>query len=296
MPAFEYSEWDGTQRFQPLSAEAVLDKFAEYWLEYGEYMLRRRDGMDADDGEVLKMVVKEGFLEEDEKGKFRIAVKGVRRMEEKALHELFLAPQKDTLGKHETDQKGAGQVVHEDSKPYEYGYPVANLNLPETLKNALIRQGGGSPLHISEEDFVVYETEFQTSVATVLLLHMSGSMARYGKFYQAKKVALALQGLVRGRYPEDSLQVIGFYTYASPLKERDLVRSAPKPVSLFDSRVFLRVPLDQATKGAPEHCTNIQAGLRFARHALHRQPARNKQLICVTDAEPTAPLERPDLV
>src|SRR5437899_10755745 len=156
MPAFEYSEWDGTQRCQPLSAEAVFDKFSEYLLEYGEYILRRLDRMDDDDAEVLKLLVKEGFLE-DEKGKFRVAPKGVRRMEEKALHELFLAPQKDTLGKHETDQKGAGQVIHEDSKPYEYGDPVANLNLHETLKNALIRQGGGTPLHISEEDFVVYE-------------------------------------------------------------------------------------------------------------------------------------------
>src|SRR5207245_7055733 len=146
---FEYSEWDGTQEFQPLAAEAVFDKFSEYLLEYGDYLLRRLDRMDADDAEVLKLLVKEGFLEEDEKGKFRLASKGVRRMEEKALHELFLAPQKDTLGKHETDHKGAGQVVHEDSKPYEYGDPVANLNLHETLKNAFIRQGGGCPLHIS---------------------------------------------------------------------------------------------------------------------------------------------------
>jgi Ca-activated chloride channel family protein len=272
MPAFEYSEWDGTQRFQPLAAEAVFDKFSEYLLEYGEYILRRLDQIDPDDADVLKLLVKEGYLEQDETGQFRVAAKGVRRLEEKALHELFLAPQKDTLGKHETDHKGAGQVVHEDSKPYEYGDPVANLNLHETLKNALIRQGGGTPIHVSEEDFVVYETEFQTSCATVLLLD------------------------IRGRYPEDSLQTIGFYTYASPLSARDVVRAAPKPVSLFDSRVFLRVPLDQAREGVPEHFTNIQAGLRFARHVLHRQPARNKQIICVTDGEPTAHLEGRDLV
>src|SRR5260370_39829560 len=214
-------------------------------------------------------------------------------MEEKALHELFLAPHKDTLGKHDTDHKGAGQVVHEDSKPYEYGDPVANLNLHETLKNALIRQGGGSPVHISEDDFVVYETESETSCATVLLLDLSGSMARYGKFYQAKKVALALQGLVRGRYPEDAFQVIGFYTYATPLTERALVRATPKPVSLFDSRVFLRVPLDQQTAGVPEHFTNIQAGLRFARQALHRQPATTNPITSSTASHPTPPLHAP---
>jgi uncharacterized protein with von Willebrand factor type A (vWA) domain len=67
-------------------------------------------------------------------------------------------------------------------------------------------------------------------------------------------------------------------------------------VSLFDSRVFLRVPLDQPHGGVPEHFTNIHAGLRFARHVLHRQPARNKQIICVTDGEPTAHLEGRDLV
>src|SRR5258708_1690873 len=124
MPFFEYSEWDGTQQFQPLSAESVFDKLAEYLLEHGEYLLRRLDRLDPDDADVLKLLIKEGYLEEDKKGRFTIAPKGVRRMEEKALHELFLAPHKDTLGKHDTDSKGAGQVIHEDSKPYEFGDPV----------------------------------------------------------------------------------------------------------------------------------------------------------------------------
>jgi uncharacterized protein with von Willebrand factor type A (vWA) domain len=151
-------------------------------------------------------------------------------------------------------------------------------------------------LHVEEDDFVVYETEYQTSCATVLLLDMSGSMARYGKFYHAKKVALALQGLIRGRYAEDTLKVIGFYTYASPLSERELIRSAPKPVSIFDSRVFLRIPLDNPPGFVPEHFTNIQAGLKFARQFLNRQPAANKQIICVTDGEPTAHLEGRELI
>jgi len=125
---------------------------------------------------------------------------------------------------------------------------------------------------------------------------MSGSMARYGKFYHAKKVALALQGLLRGRYPEDSLKIIGFYTYASPLTERQLLRSAPKPVSIFDSRVFFRVNLDHPPEFVPEHFTNIQAGLRFARQHLSKQAASNKQIICITDGEPTAHLEGRDLL
>src|SRR5262245_58120676 len=309
MPTFEYSEFDGTQQFVPLSAEAAFDKLSEYLLEHGEYVLRQLDQLDRDDADLLKLLVKEGYLEKDEKGRLTVAPRGVRRIEDKALNELFLINQKGNLGRHETDFKGAGQVRHDDSKPYEFGDPVANLNLHETLKNAFVRQSGevehaarrtergpANSIHVVEEDFVVYETEYQTSCATVVLLDMSGSMARYGKFYYAKKVALALGSLIRGRYAEDSLKIIGFYTYASPLSERGLLRAGPKPVSIFDSRVFLRIPLDNPPEFVPEHFTNIQVGLRFARHALTKTPAANKQIICITDGEPTAHLEGRDLV
>jgi uncharacterized protein with von Willebrand factor type A (vWA) domain len=306
MPTFEYAEWDGSQQFQTLSAEAAFDKLSEYLLEHGDYVLRQLERMDQDDADILKLLVKEGYLEKDEKGQFAVSARGVKRIEEKALDELFTIARKDGVGKHATDFKGPGTVRHEDSKPYEYGDPVANLNLHETLKNAMYRESRPDTrrgarhetgkLHVEEEDFVVYETEYQTSCATVLLLDMSGSMARYGKFYQAKKVALALQGLIRGRYSEDSLKIIGFYTYASPLTERGLLKAAPKPVSIFDSRVFLRVNLDNPPKFVPEHFTNIQAGLKFARNHLRKQPAANKQIICVTDGEPTAHLEGRDLL
>jgi Ca-activated chloride channel homolog len=305
MPFFEFSKFDGSQQFRPLSADAVFDKIAEHLIEYGEYVLRQIENLDDQDAEVVKLLLKEGYLEEDEDGKYAIAPRGVRRIETKALEELFTIQRKDTLGKHPSDFKGAGQVRHEDSKPYQFGDPVANLNLHETLKNAMHRQNRDpasrerqrpEKLTLSEEDFVVYETEFQTSCATVVLLDMSGSMARYGKYYHAKKVALALLGLVRSRYTEDSLKVIGFYTYATPLTERTLLSSAPKPVSIYDSRVFLRVNLDSPPEFVPEHFTNIQAGLKFARQHLQRQSAANKQIICITDGEPTAHLEGRELV
>jgi Ca-activated chloride channel homolog len=302
MPFFEFSKWDGSQQFRPLSADAVFDKMAEHLIEYGEYVLRQLENLDDRDADLVKLLVKEGYLEKDEEGKYAIAPRGVQRIETKALEELFTIQRKDTLGKHPSDFKGAGQVRHEDSKPYEFGDPVANLNLHETLKNAMTREGRAEgrkapgSLRVNEEDFVVYETEFQTSCATVVLLDMSGSMARYGKYYHAKKVALALLGLVRSRFTEDSLKVIGFYTYATPLTERTLLHSAPKPVSIFDSRVFLRVNLDQPPEFVPEHFTNIQAGLKFARQHLQRQAAANKQIICITDGEPTAHLEGRELV
>ncbi len=302
MAIFEFSKWDGSQQFQPLSADAVFDKLAEHLLEYGDYVLRQLEHLDDDNADLVKLLIKEGYLEKDEEGKFAVAPRGARRIENKALEELFTITRKDSLGKHPSDFKGAGQVQHADCKPYEYGDPVANLNLHETLKNAMAREGRAEvrkdpgSLHLGEEDFVVYETEYQTSCATVVLLDMSGSMARYGKYYYAKKTALALLGLVRSRFSEDSVKVIGFYTYASPMTERELLHSAPKPVSIFDSRVFLRVNLEKPPDFVPQHFTNIQAGLKFARQHLKKQPAANKQIICITDGEPTAHLEGRELV
>lgn len=302
MSFFEYSRWDGSQNFTPLSAEQAFDKISEYLLEHGEYVLRQLERSDMEDSHLLKYLVKEQYLEKDEGGQIALGPRGLKRVEQKALEELFQIVRKDAPGKHSTDFKGAGQVRHEDSKQYEFGDPVANLNLHETLKNAFVRQGpraerGDGPLvDLIEDDFVVYESEYQTSCATVLLLDMSGSMARYGKFYSAKKVALALSALMKARYTEDSLKIIGFYSYASPLTERQLLLAAPKPVTIFDSRVFLRVPLDNPPEFVPEHFTNIQAGLRFARQHLSRTPAANKQIICVTDGEPTAHLEGRELV
>src|SRR5262245_54570411 len=94
MPLFEYSEFDGSQQFTPLSAEAAFDKLSEYLLEHGEYVLRQLDRRDRDDADILKLLIKEGYLEKDEQGRLAIAPRGVRRIEDKALNELFLIQQK----------------------------------------------------------------------------------------------------------------------------------------------------------------------------------------------------------
>lgn len=296
MPNFNYSRFDGSEGFTPQSADKLFDELSKYMLEYGEEMLQNLENWEEEHPDVVDMLVKRGLVEKDENGQYRVTPKGVKRVEGKALEELFDVTKKDKLGKHETQFRGSGQTVHEESKPYEFGDPVANLNLHETLRNALSRQGGGSPVHIAEDDFVVYDTEYQTSCATVVLLDMSGSMARYGKFGQAKKVAMALQSLVRSRYQGDWLQVVGFYTYATPLNERELLYAAPKAVSIYDSRVRLRIPLDNPPAFVPEHFTNIHAGLQFARRLLRRQPAANRQIICITDGEPTAHVEGREVV
>ena len=296
MALFEYSRFDGSQQFQPQSADKLFDQLSKFLLEYGDEVLRSMENRPEENEDVLNLLVREGYLEKDESGQFQVTPKGMRRVETHALEELFDITRRDGVGRHDTAFRGAGQTVHEEHKPYEYGDPVANLHLHETLKNALHRQGGGSPVQITEDDLVVYDTEYQTSCATVVLLDMSGSMTRYGKYATAKKVAMALQSLVRSRYQGDSLQVVGFYTYATPMTERQLFYSAPKPVSIYDSRVHLRVNLDNPPRFVPEHFTNIQAGLQFARRILHRSPAANKQIITITDGEPTAHIEGREIV
>ena len=183
------------------------------------------------------------------------------------------------LGRHDTPQKGEGTVPLEDTRPYVYGDSLANLNLHETLKNAYIRQGGGVPIRLSSEDYVVHETEYQTRCATVVLIDMSGSMGRYGKYYTTKKVALALQAMVRAQYPQDSLQMVGFYTFANLMTERQLLNSAPKPVSMFDSRIHLRFDLDNPPGRVPaalhQHPRRPPAGAERPARASRRRTSRS---------------------
>src|SRR5262245_61705939 len=296
MSLFEYTKWDGSQQFLPQSADKVFDQLSEYMMQYGDRVLHNLDELEEEMPEVVDLIQKEGLIEKDRDGQWRVTPRGVRRIEDRALDDLFQTFRRDALGRHDTPQKGEGSVPIEDTRPYVYGDSLANLNMHETLKNAYIRQGGGVPIRLSSEDYVVHETEYQTRCATVVLIDMSGSMGRYGKYHTTKKVAMALQAMVRARYPQDSLQMIGFYTFASLMNERQLLNSAPKPVSMYDSRIHLRFDLDHPQGRVPQHFTNIHAGLRLARGHLMRQAATNKQIIVITDGEPTAHLEGREVV
>ena len=295
MPLYEYSRWDGSQSREE-SAENAFDHLAEYLLQYGDQVLRQLDNLDDDQRDLIELMQKQGLIEEDGEGKYRVAPKGLRRIQESALAHLFQTFNRDGVGRHDTPQKGGGTVLHDDTRPYVYGDPLANLDLHETLKNAMVRQGGGAPIRVKQDDFVVYETEYQASCATVVLIDMSGSMARYGKYATTKKVAMALQAMVRAQYAQDTLQLVGFYTVANVLTERQLLNSAPKPVGLYDSRVHLRLSLDAPLPRQVQHFTNIHAGLKLARTILGRSGASNKQIIVITDGEPTAHIEGREVV
>ncbi len=295
VPAFEFSQFDGSEPFQPQSADELFDQLSEYLLQYGSDVLDNLDDWEESNPDLLRLLTERGYVERDADGKWVVTPKAIRRTQSRALEELFHAIRKGSLGRHEVPQSGTGQVVQEVTKPYSFGDPLANLNLSETMRNALARDGQRLPISIREEDFVVHDTQHESSCATVVLVDMSGSMGRYGKFGQAKRVALALLGLVRAKYVADSLQIVGFYTYATALSERQLMNAAPKPVSIYDSRVALRINLDRPPAFVPEHFTNIHAGLQFARRLLKRSTAANRQIITITDGEPTAHVEGRDI-
>jgi Ca-activated chloride channel family protein len=145
-------------------------------------------------------------------------------------------------------------------------------------------------IHFDEHDFELHLHEGVTSCSTVVLLDMSGSMMRYGRFLAAKKVAMAMQALVRGRFPQDSLDFVGFYSGAARIPEIALPLSMPKPVTIYDYQVKMKVPIDQIDR-APQHFTNLHMGLQMARRILKKRSSENKQIFIITDGQPTAHVE-----
>jgi uncharacterized protein with von Willebrand factor type A (vWA) domain len=167
------------------------------------------------------------------------------------------------------DHRGGGGDRTDDAKRYEFGDPFL-LDLKETLMNAVERRGAGTPVRLTPDDFEVFRTELLTQAATVVMLDLSRSMIYNGCFMPAKKVALALHALIHGQFPRDQLHIVGFSLYA-----REFTPAQLPPLGPSDSAVG----------------TNMQAGFMLARQLLGRQKCANKQIIMITDGEPTAHME-----
>src|SRR5204862_770890 len=120
------------------------------------------------------------------------------------------------------------------------------------------------PIRFNEADVELHLHEGTTSCSTVVLLDMSGSMMRYGRFLAAKKVAMAMQALVRSKFPQDSIDFVGFYSGATKIPEIALPLVMPKPVTVYDYQIRLRVTLDPLVN-AWQHFTNLQMCLQLTR-------------------------------
>lgn len=195
-----------------------------------------------------------------------LTAKGIRKIGELALRDIFSSLKRHQFGGHETKQRGFGAIKLENVKEYEFGDPF-NLNVVGTLKNSLLRQTGGSPIKVAPEDFEVYDMEYHTQSTTALLLDLSWSMSFQGRFPAAKRVALALDHLIRTQYPRDNLYIVGFSTRARTLTTEQLATTT------WDSN---------------DPFTNIQEALIVASRLLSKHKTQNKQIILITDGQPTA--------
>jgi uncharacterized protein with von Willebrand factor type A (vWA) domain len=215
---------------------------------------------------LAKMLEEAGLIEQRE-GRYELTPRALRKIGQKALGDLFQNLSKDRLGRHELEQNGAGHERNYDTKPYEFGDPF-HLNVEHTIRNALRRQGGGTPVHLTPDDFEIDRTENLTQAATVLLLDLSLSMPMRDNFLPAKKVAMALHSLISSQFPRDYLGMVGFSIVAREL----------------DPAKLPEVSWDYG------YGTNMQHALMLARRMLSRQHG-TKQIIMITDGEPTAHLE-----
>jgi uncharacterized protein with von Willebrand factor type A (vWA) domain len=228
----------------------------------------------------------------------------MRKIGQKALRDIFFFIKRDRFGEHDTRQRGGIGMPTEDTKIYEFGDPLL-LDLGATVFNAVSREGTGTPVSLHLDDFVVRRQEFLSHTSTVILIDMSGSMAWNNCFYAAKKVALALDNLVRSAFPRDTLQIVGFYTAAEEMKPTDLPYVKPKSfgynASLYSDYYdmlmgYIDVQLDyrdvvRGRTNVPQGFTNMQQGLRMAEQMLSKRQSPNKQIILITDGQPTAHCE-----
>ena len=198
--------------------------------------------------------------------RFELTEKGLDFLGYKTLRELMSSLGRSSFGRHETHQLSTGVQSDAPSRPYEFG-DTLNLDISATFLNAVKREGLKLPLNLEYEDLMVYQTDYQSSCATVLLLDCSHSMILYGgdRFTPAKKVALALAHLIRNQFPGDSLQVVLFHDSA---EEIPLARLA-------------------TVKVGPYH-TNTCEGLRLSRRILMNQKKDLRQIIMITDGKPSA--------
>ncbi|HWB53771.1 MAG TPA: VWA domain-containing protein [Tepidisphaeraceae bacterium] len=297
-----YGEFDGSE-FPTQDKLFDFDQLMQFIMQHGEQALKAMEQMLSDPdkaSDILQQLIDEGLLEQDGQGKLRLTPRAIGRMQRKALMEVFANLRQGNRDGHERTTPGAGGERIEGTKPYQYGDPVSELDLHQTLRNAMAREKGlaasaaSSPpnrkIKFAERDFEMHLHEGMTSCSTVVLLDMSGSMMRYGRFLAAKKVAMAMQALVRSRFPQDSIDFVGFYSGANRIPDHLLPLAMPKPVTIYDYQVRLRVPIDQLDK-APQHFTNLHMGLQLARRILRKRTSENKQIFIVTDGQPTAHVE-----
>ncbi len=216
----------------------------------------------------IERMLEEAGLVQRRQGRLEVTPRGARKLGERALTQIFEELQRDREGTHEARDAGGLAEPTGATRPWNFG-DHGQLAVQRTVFNAVTRSTPGEPVRLIPDDFEVVEAEQRTETATALLLDLSFSMPLRGHFIHAKKMALALHALIEGRYPHDTLYLIGFSEYARRLQPEDLTTPG-----------FERV-----------YGTNMQHAFMLANRLLSQHPRATRQVIMVTDGEPTAHLE-----
>ncbi|MGB0760133.1 MAG: hypothetical protein ACPGPS_11375 [Rubripirellula sp.] len=248
---------------------------------------------------IREQAERQGLEKDPEKnGAFRLTPQAYRVFQGRLLERIFSELQESRSGRHEGDVVGEGAVELQQTKPYEFGDSVANIDLPQTVINALLRQGESRPIRLRPDDIEVHKTRNHPKCATCVIMDMSGSMRYEGQYINVKRMALALQGLIQTEYPGDFLRFIEMYTFAKLRAPGEIINMMPKPVTIHDPWVQLWA--DMSDPGISEqevhpHFTNIQHSLQLARKNLANCDTPNRQIVLITDGLPTAHFEEEKL-
>ncbi|CAN5152073.1 VWA domain-containing protein [soil metagenome] len=217
---------------------------------------------------MTELLVEAGLIRKDGE-RYELTPRGIRKIGQRSLEEIFSTLKRDAFGSHRARARGRGGDPTDEVKTYEFGDPFL-LDLPGTVRSAVMRDGPRRPVRLEPSDFTVYRTELTTQSATAILVDVSRSMLFRGCFLAAKKVTLALDALIRSTFPKDDLYIVGFSRIAMELKTADLPR---------------------LTWNEYEYGTNMQHAFATARGLLARSRGKNKQIVLITDGEPTAHFE-----
>ena len=253
------------ERMRQLEQDLMQGNFENMSMEDLKELLGQQAQQDFQNLRQVMLILEQSGYTVQKGDHLQLSPKGVRRIGQLALRDIYQGLLKDRAGSHITDHRGISEMRLDEVKPYKYGDPL-NLNLVGTLKHALTRKPG-VPLELDPGDFEIYENDYGSSSSTVLCLDMSWSMSWEGRFAAAKKVAMALETLIRSKFPRDFFSIVGFFTRAVELKLKDL---------------------PEASWNMGDPFTNLQDGLRLASDLLGRHPSRNQHIIVITDGQPTA--------
>jgi uncharacterized protein with von Willebrand factor type A (vWA) domain len=241
----------------------------------------------------LREIAEQQGLEPGRSG-YQLTPKAYRLFQSRLLTEIFSALQASRSGRHQGPIVGEGATEMQQTKLYEFGDSVAHMDIPGSMINAMLRTGPGLPVRVKPDDIEIHRTKNNPKCATAVLLDMSGSMRYDGQYINVKRMGLALDGLIRSEYPGDFLQFVEIYTFAKPRHISEIPTLMPKPVTLANPVVRLRVDMSDPNRSEfqiPAHFTNIQHGLQLGRKFLSVQDTPNRQIILITDGLPTAHFE-----